>query len=258
MENLAAERLPDWDVTTAAYGRRNTGQVQQIPWWNRWIRHRRPKLVVLVIVSNDFIDNADAMPGFAHAQRAEDGGITLVPPATVAWEPAEGWSRYDECRCLGMRSLGVVWRVVPPTYFTVWLRSRWAAAARRWVPEPEPDLGGPGPGAALRFRQSPLPYDSLFTGFALDQWKERTRQSGASLLVLATAENGYGRLSVLNALAAARRIPVVSQREHILRRGGQLTDARWPHDWHWSPQGHQWAAEAILAWLAANPAVCRR
>ena len=116
------EHLADWDVTAAAYGRSSTGQVQQLPWWDKWIRHRRPKLVVLVTVDNDFNDNAQHLPGFAHARLAEDGGITLAPPAATVWEAAEGWSLYNGCCRLGMGSLGFVWEIVPPTYSTVWLR----------------------------------------------------------------------------------------------------------------------------------------
>ena len=30
----------------------------------------------------------------------------------------------------------------------------------------------------------------------------------------------------------------------------------WPNDAHWSPQGHQWAAEALLEWLRGNQGAC--
>ena len=283
LERIAAERLADWDVTTAAYGRTGTGQVQQLPWWNKWIRHRQPKLVVLVTVSNDFINNAAPMQRYSHARLAEDGGITLAPPepaATRWWrtrrspwassrdmtlappavtgrfEVIEGWPLY--MWCCRLHPLGFVWRIVPPTYSTVWLRTRWVVAMDRLAGPRDSDLlGQEGQPAASGDR--PLPYDTLFSGFALDQWKETTRQSGAFLVVLATSNIHDRRLSsVLNTLAAARRIPVVSQWEYIVRRGGALSDAQWPKDWHWSPQGHQWAAEALIEWLGANPAVCRR
>ena len=259
LERIAAERLADWDITTAAYGRRATGQVQQLPWWDKWIRHRQPKLVVLVAVDNDFVDNARHLPGSAHARLAEDGGITLAPPAATVWEGAEGWFLYNGCCRLGMRSLGFVWRIVPPTYSTVWLRTRSAAAGNRLAGGPQDsDSWGQGRDNPPFPANKSLPYDTLFSGFALDQWKETTRQSGALLVVLATTTIHNRRLSVLNTLAAARRIPVVSQGKHILHRGGEPSDARWPKDRHWSRQGHQWAAEALIEWLEANPEVCRR
>ena len=251
LERIAAERLADWDVTTAAYGRSGTGQVQQLPWWDKWIRHRPPKLVVLVTVDNDFNDNALPRPGFAHARLAEDGGITLVPPAETMREAPEGWSLYDERRLGWGGRLGFVWKIVPPTFSTVWLRTRWAVAVARLAGPQDSDT-------RVSAAKRPLPYDTLFSGFALDQWKETTRQSGAFLVVLATSTIHSHRLSVLNTLAAARRIPVVSQWEYILRRDGAPSDVRWRKDAHWSPQGHQWAAEALIEWLAANPAVCRR
>ena len=57
-------------------------------------------------------------------------------------------------------------------------------------------------------------------------------------------------------LAVARDIPVIDQMDHILARGGDPYDAHWPNDPHWSPQGHQWAAEALLDWLAGQPSIC--
>ena len=254
LERLAAERLADWDVTTAAYGRSSTGQVQQFPWWDKWIRHRPPKLVVLVAVDNDFNDNA------AHARLAEDGGIVPATPVPImwVWGAGEGWFVYDGVVHLGMRSLGFVWEIIPPTYSTVWLRTRWAAAVDRLAGPQDGDLVGQRRDNPPLPANSPLPYDTLFSGFALSQWKEATRQSGASLVVLATTTIHNRRLSVLNTLAAARRIPVVSQGDYIRHRGGAPSEARWPKDAHWSPQGHQWAAEALIEWLAANPEVCRR
>ena len=63
----------------------------------------------------------------------------------------------------------------------------------------------------------------------------------------------FGRL---HDLAEARGIPVISQCAWIERQGGDVRDARWPHDPHWSPTGHRWAAEAPLEHLAQNQDVC--
>ena len=51
-------------------------------------------------------------------------------------------------------------------------------------------------------------------------------------------------------------IPIINQYEHITARGGEVRDARWLNDFHWTPTGHRWAAEAIWEWLKANPEVC--
>ena len=56
----------------------------------------------------------------------------------------------------------------------------------------------------------------------------------------------------MNELAAARGIPVINQAAVISRQGADLRDAEWAHDGHWNPTGHQWAAEAVLAYLKRN------
>ena len=67
---------------------------------------------------------------------------------------------------------------------------------------------------------------------------------------------GEGRFDGLQAMAAARSIPVVSQHDYIIRQGGRIEDAYWPHNAHWSPTGHRWAAEALLEWLREHQDVC--
>ncbi len=57
-------------------------------------------------------------------------------------------------------------------------------------------------------------------------------------------------------MAGPLGIPVISQYDWITRSGGRIGDADWPHDAHWTPQGHRWAAEAILDWLRRHPEVC--
>ena len=57
-------------------------------------------------------------------------------------------------------------------------------------------------------------------------------------------------------MAEARDVPVVDQRDWIVRQGGDVADARWAHDAHWSPTGHRWAAEALLEYLKRNQDVC--
>ena len=60
----------------------------------------------------------------------------------------------------------------------------------------------------------------------------------------------------MSEMAATLGIPVIDQADYILRQGSALTDARWPHDWHWNPAGHQWAAEALLEYIEQRPEVC--
>ena len=252
LERMAAERFAGWDVTVAAYGYRGTGQVAQLPWWDEWIRHRSPKLVALVFVDNDFADNQKRSPSseeqrFAQARRAQDGALKLVPPPTPAAEPPP--ARYLHERA---------WRLLPPSarpYVAVWVRHRF----RIWrenLWRAFPSLRRPEPAFVGADRQH-------FTAFALDQWKTRAESEGGVLVVLAAYvmhTNPQTRLMLdnLKRLAAERAIPVIDQMGHILAQGGDHRDAHFANDGHWSPQGHQWAAEALLEWMAANPSVCDR
>lgn len=100
-----------------------------------------------------------------------------------------------------------------------------------------------------------------FTGFALDQFQERAHRDGFNLLILATQTMKHGdgsglAFDRLERLAKARNIPVIDLYSFIRAHGGRIDDAHLPHDGHWSPQGHRWAAEAVLDHLAAHPALC--
>ena len=95
--------------------------------------------------------------------------------------------------------------------------------------------------------------------FGLDRFKERTARDGTSLVILSAHTMGtecnpeFDRLS---AMAEARDIPMIGQYDCILRQGGRIEDAQWPHDRHWSPTGHRWAAEALLEYLKPHPETC--
>lgn len=101
-----------------------------------------------------------------------------------------------------------------------------------------------------------------FTGFALDQFQERARRDGFTLLIVATQtlkrEDGSDRpFRLLKELADKRGIPVIDQYAYIESQGGRIRDARFLGDGHWSPQGHKWAAEVVLKYLADHADACR-
>ena len=223
LEEMTARRLPAADVTTTSWGRGNSGQRRQLLFWDKWIHRYSPKLVVLVFVYNDIVDNSFRFPH--SAERA--------PAGTLELELGLGLSTWN--------------RVVQKVVYHVNMRTGVVLSVR-----PPPAL--------------PLPPNwPQFTAFALDQWLERTQRAGASLVILAshtmrttrrTLHDGESQFDWLNAEAASRRIPVVDQSDYIARNGGRAGDAHWEHDGHWNPQGHQWAAEAMLEWLERNPQTC--
>ena len=240
LEELAAERLPHLDVTTSAYGIRGTGQIAQLPWYDKWMRRLRPKLVVLVFVDNDYRDNTGATlwanfvdlehPPTLTAIKEDDGRITLRSP-TPEWQAF-----------LRLNPLILEDRLP----FSYWFKAYQNLVAWRfWV------VDGAPPRTSL-----PPPGGLEFTAFALDQWSERAEIDGTSLAILTYFTRGEGFSKGLARLAEARDIPVIDQAEWILDSGAEFRDVHWEHDNHWNPQGHQWAAEAVLAWLDRHQSVC--
>ncbi|MBI4274311.1 MAG: hypothetical protein HY659_06400, partial [Rhizobiales bacterium] len=97
-ERLARERLPALMLTAAAYGQSDTGQINQLPIYDHFARREKPKIVVLVVVKNDFSDNSVVLQAINHgrdpdhmprlfARRTKDGGFELQPI-----DP--NWSKY--------------------------------------------------------------------------------------------------------------------------------------------------------------------
>lgn len=284
LEALAARVLPELDVTASAFGINNTGQINQLPLYDEFARWLRPRLLVLVFVSNDFADNSsilksllyrwdpDRMP-WASAQRDADGRMRLLPP-DPNWRVQRPLAKRTP-QYLTRRTLRLAAR---RSWFATWLNATLirlgvlysldAAEELRQRPGYEALLGGWQPKAGQRidlmFNEKDLPpfFEAAldFTAFGLDQFKERAARDGVSLVILSSytmGTQGDPAFDHLNALATARGIPVIDQTDYIRRQGYTAKDARWEHDDHWNAAGHQWAAEAVLEYLKLNPAVCR-
>ena len=271
LEALARRELPHLDVTTSAYGESGFAPVNQLPLYDKYARQLHPRVLVLVFTLNDLWENssvlrgmisgwdADSLP-FVTVRRESDGTFTLLPPDAG---PVKRRNRF--------RGLAAT---LQSSYFVTWLRGhlnrRWpqleAAVNDALQRSPRPRFSGiplqwqwsrafRAPSLAPEFEEA-----LALAGFALDQFVERTRRDGVALVILAAYNLGgrddpaFGRL---RALTEARDIPVVNQYDYIVGRGGNVEDAHWPHDGHWSPAGHQWAAEALLEYLRRNPEICR-
>ena len=86
LETRAAAALPDLDVTAQAWSRTGSGQIEQLAYYDEFARRLRPKLVLLVFVPNDFVDNAPLLVAAAASRpsvrgggsgRETDGGIRI-------------------------------------------------------------------------------------------------------------------------------------------------------------------------------------
>ena len=270
LEELAARVLPELNISTSAYGRHATGQINQLPFYDEYARSLRPKLVVLVFVDNDFEDNhkllaamfkgwdPDQMP-YVVADKTAAGAIALRPP-----DPA--W------RMLPIVA-GELKRASPARLRAELLaqRPRYQSIIEAYLSRAPESLlvDGHGPGLSELLQDPTLPIfgEAIeFTAFALDEFQRRVAADGASLwLLLATSRKFQFQLGddaeplrvVVEALAEARGIPVVSMHDYLVRQGRKLKDGNFPYDGHWNPTGHQWAAEALLERLRQRPEVCR-
>lgn len=121
----------------------------------------------------------------------------------------------------------------------------------------------------------PVFEDALsLTGHALDEFRRYAHEDGFHLVVFAghglspevkpgterfgRTMNGRGALARLEELTAVRNIDLVDQTAYLLAQGGTRREARFRRDAHWSEQGHEWAAGAMLDYFLANTEVCSR
>ena len=290
LEGMAARELPHLGITTQAYGIANTGQINQLPFYDEYARRLSPKLVVLVFYLNDFADNSialqalnsgadpDRMP-YMSAQRDAHGVMTLRSPDPEYRRfrlprPLRPSKRWHES------ALG---RLVRVSHFAKWAETEglirikasvisesrimtWAgmiaehpccaSLADGWQPSGGWDL-------ARQFTEERLPpvFDEAleYTAFGVEQFKRRAERDGATLIILAATGDmgtrGDPQFERLSAIAEARGIPVISDYDYIVSQGRDAWDGRWLEG-HWNAVGHQWAAAAVLEWLKANQDVC--
>ena len=295
LEDLARRRLPHLDVTTSAFGLRDTGQVSQLPFYDHYARRLHPKLLVLVFVPNDFHNNSSVLMAlewghdpdrqpWATAVRGADGGFVLRPPDPEygRFRPFHGfWTTpppplYRTLKWMARRSWFVAWaeresgvEIRRLSRLWGWKRQRWRELLSQrpgyaWLGDARLDryLGRDGEFARVDAEEDlpPVFLEALtVTGFAFDEFKARAERDGVALVILATHLAGLKEdrlLDRLLVLAGARGIPVIDQHGYIVRQGGDPRAASWKRDWHWNPAGHRWAAEALFEWLERHQEVC--
>ena len=277
LEELAAREAPHLDVTTSAFGIQATGQVNQLPYYDGYARHLIPDLVVLVFYNNDLLDNSAGLswlkhgnmpdhPPFVSGKRVADGSIELIMPDPEFAEYAlvikqSSWMM-SVLRRMAVFSHFARWvkantrgfRLTVEEFRNVLLSARvgylagmpeWSYLSDGWVPNTYLGLDEikSWKVASEIFREG-----WGFTSFGLEQFKRRADHDGAALMVLVTS-HWFGesdqRFLWLSSIAESLDIPVVSQHDYIASVGGSVEDARWDNDYHWTPAGHRWAAEAI-------------
>lgn len=261
LEERSARDLPDLDVATMAFGLSATAQVHQLALFDEYARQFAPHLLVLVFSHTDLHGNSPHLMAmrrrwhptrapYVSAVRDDHGEFRLFPPARD-WRqfllPSRLEARWQQWVHV---AIGASARRSAIAQFVHerargrwdWYRS-WQRRGRR--------------GRAI----SGVRRDALnYTAFALSEFRKRADSAGAALAILAASDlggPGHRDFELLNAIAGPLGISVVSHHDYITRHGGDFQDVdASPRDPHWSRQGHQWAAGAVLEWLRDNRQVC--
>lgn len=296
LEDAQRHEHPQWRLTTAAFGNSGTGQVNQIPFYEKYAHPLSPRLVVLVFVSNDYANNSaileslrygwspDAAPRVFPRRISDKRNFELVPiarewndrllsvdpgptaPSLHVWlTKASSAYRWAFLR-LGKRFAAVARLDGLSLSERIVARARrlrenptWAPLLEGWEDAFAGDLDAP-----FNRKQLPFVYAEAVesTRFGFSEFMRRTRADGARLVVLAASQISLsqgGRETSLPRLGEMLRelgIPLVDQYGFILSQGGDPMKAQFAHDGHWSADGHRWAAQAISQYLDQNPGIC--
>ena len=264
LEDTATHESPHLDITTSAFGIQHTGQISQLPFYDRYARRMSPDMLVLVFTGNDLSDNSTRRyllsPGYIpnrlpYGQAARDGkgGIRWIPPS-IDFDDSIFSHATESLNSWGNRTLYNIARV---SYFIRWLSINTKliygdGEVYEWF-QPAAD-------SYIRYRawvnlleEKMTTGDDIevwgFTSMGFEQFKHRVDHDGAALLVLVNYDvggEGSTEFNRLRRITESLNIPTISMHDYIINQGGRVKDAHWNVDYHWSPTGHQWAAEAIL------------
>ena len=273
LEEIAAQDLPHLNITTSGFGIGNTGQINQLPYWDEFARRLQPCVLVLVFVQNDFANNHPVLQAldsggwnpdhnpFVTAEKNEDGAFRLrdadrkfrehmLPRMPISW--ASRVRIYSSKRF----------------YLAKWLHSKLLLRKyTRLGADEDPELN-----MWVHYLSKELGYDSLadewppltekgrhdhpysiysvfgrkdlppifeealeFTAFALDQFKERAEREDIPLLILSTHTMGtHGDWNFNRMNALAKERGIpVIDQADYIRRQG----GRIP-DAHWEHDRH--------------------
>ena len=230
LERLAAQELPDLNITTSAFGIGNTGQINQLPYWEEFARPLKPCVLVLVFVINDFVNNHPVLQAldsrglnpdhnpFTTVERSEEGMLDLrspdrkfrehmLPRMPMSWiRRARIYSSQRSYLAKWLHSRLLLWEYTHPNPegdpdINFWVnhlsqRPRYNSLAKEWPAaiEKAPGLLYSVSSIYSVFKEEELPpifEEALeFTAFALDQFQERAERDGVSLVILSTMSMG--------------------------------------------------------------------
>lgn len=284
LEQLAEARWPGRDFETMALGYSGTGQANQLAYYDHFVKARRPDLVVLAFVNNDFANNSALLESVrngwhpAHTPRPfvrqRPDGMLEIQPIAPDWK-SRRLPRLKDNRAPLHRRLHDLSRFY--RWFYKKLTLQYPSLARRFGGDVSDQnkhahnlrylaMSDPAFAQAFQgwnypnapdvdavFKEADLPRAFAqaldYTAFAMDAFKQRSAEAGAGLVVLAT----YGVIGPLferlKEITEPRGIDLLAQTDFIAAKGATAQDVHFRHDGHWNARGHQWAAEQLLGYM---------
>ena len=295
LQDEAADRFPEWRLTTSAFGYSGTGQLNQLPFYDKFARKYKPKLLVLVFVSNDFANNSAILESLRNGWHPQHAPRVYARKKDEAYEMTRidrDWEKYlidhpgDTTALyshdlLKRHSMLYLWgwlvlsnkypgikHLDGPTYpekvltraRTLKRKKDTAIQMTMWKDEYAVNLDGD-------FRN--LADNAMYleatrlTEYGIREFQKRAREDNAEIAILAASQmrlinnKGSNRsFETLKAITGKLYIPLIDQYEFIVASGGNPINAQFKHDGHWTKQGHKWASDAVSNFIK-DSRVCR-
>lgn len=291
LQNEAAERFPEWRLTTSAFGYSGTGQLNQLPFYDKFARKYKSKLLVLVFVSNDFANNSAILESLRNGWHPQHAPRVYARKKDEAYEMTRidrDWKNYlidhpgDTTAVyfhdlLKRHSMLYSWgwlvlsnkyqavqHLAGKTYSenvltrarTLKAKTDTATQMTMWKDEYAANLDGDFRNLADNAMYLEATH---FTEFGIREFQKRAREANAKLAILAASQmrlisnNGSNRsFETLKAITEKLNIPLIDQYEFIVASGGNPIDAQFKHDGHWTKQGHKWASDAVSEFIKGS------
>jgi hypothetical protein len=238
------QRFADRKFDAVALGFAGTGQANQLPFYER-NRDLKPDLVILLFVSNDFANSSPVLESLRHGWHPDHSPRVFMrarpgqPCERLPIDPA--WQKSLLLGDLAERARQL--RAMSPD-FNIGLRG-WEPGGRRKPTDSLQDIFlGPGP--------LPPAFEATIalTKCAFVEWQKLAEQDGFKLLV-ASVNNVAGQIDRLKGITGELELPLIDLHQYFVKHHDPAL-AHFKSDGHWSPNGHRWAATAVINYLADN------
>jgi lysophospholipase L1-like esterase len=250
LDQLLQRDFPQRKFDVVALGYSGTGQANQLPFFERFKDQLNPNLLVLVVANNDLANNSPLLEAIRHGWHPEhlpllffrknsDGSCSRMA-IDPTWEQ-HILPRGDEFdRLMKLREMS-------PDY---------KAMLQGWNPAPSEAAG-------LDFvfyetGQLPPAFEEAvqLTRCSFAEWKRLAEQDGLPLVVVVVpavrgqepAVEKDGQFKRIAGILSELHVPLLDLYPEFVKRG-DMDDAHFKFDGHWTSTGHKWSAEAILDYL---------